>query len=61
MVLIVFGLLAVLSIGFASVCYVVIDNPELVDILPDFCRTGRTTLTPGYQTALATVIATSWH
>jgi hypothetical protein len=32
MVLIVFGLLAVLSIGFASVCHVVIDNPELVDI-----------------------------
>lgn len=30
MVLIVFGLLAVLSIGFASVCYVVIDNPELI-------------------------------
>lgn len=30
MVLIVFGLLAVLSIGFATVCYVVIDNPELI-------------------------------
>lgn len=42
MVLIVFGLLAVLSIGFATVCYVVIDNPELIAPPPPM----RTTNSP---------------